>query len=57
MSEKGGGQSGKDTEKGGAVQSLEEKVEEYRSTLEQMDQHMGMFHLREAKKQSSQVCY
>ena len=35
---------------------LARKVEEYRSTLEQMDQHVGMTYLREVMKQGSQVC-
>ncbi len=39
----------------GAIGSLVEKIEEYRSTLEQMDQHVGVFYLRETMKPGSQV--
>ena len=40
----------------GTVVTLVEKVEEYRGTLEQMDEHETMLHLRETMKQGSQVC-
>ena len=40
---------------GGGGPILAMKVEEYRSTLEQMDQHVGVGYLREVMKQGSEV--
>ena len=39
----------------GEVIALARKVEEYRATLEQMDQHVGMLYLREVMQKGSQV--
>lgn len=38
-----------------AVTELVQKVEGYRSSLEQLDHHVGMLHLRECKKQGAKV--
>jgi hypothetical protein len=39
----------------GDMAALLRKVEEYRATLEQMDQHMGMLYLREVMQKGAQV--
>ncbi len=49
------GERGNYNHKFALVAALVQKVEEFRSTLEQMDQHVGVLYLRETMKQGSKV--